>query len=298
MPSHTCPPPLSQPTPSRQPTRSASAQSVPRQNVHEASFYRFPFGTHKGKTLLDVPEKYINFLRVNEDMASSMPEFAAALRVFDAGLPPVALMPPKMLLSSSRTTTQASPSSSTPARLIASQPTMGDASREGPPSSSAPTQYQFDFGIHTGKTLADVPADYIDFLKKRGIVEAKPTLAVAVIKHEREQSAIAQSQPSQAAPGPYTLNFGKWIGRTLDEIPTQYLNWLKTSEIRHERPDLRAAIWEHERVTTMPKSTKRKRTSKSSGNSTSSKRRTAEPKRAIRGRNRRANYPRLLSSYL
>jgi uncharacterized protein (DUF3820 family) len=115
---------------------------------------------------------------------------------------------------------------------------------------SSQTEYRFDFGKHAGKTLAKVPSDYITFLKQRGIVEDKPALAVAVIKHEREQSRSAQvttsSQPDLAT---FTLKFGKHKGKTLYQVPSDYLAWLKTSSnLYNESQPLRDAIAHYERT--------------------------------------------------
>jgi uncharacterized protein (DUF3820 family) len=41
----------------------------------DTPLYRFPFGKYQGKTLLDVPENYIAFLHIDQDMAESMPGF-------------------------------------------------------------------------------------------------------------------------------------------------------------------------------------------------------------------------------
>lgn len=104
VPSNTYAPPSSQPTPSRrsieprlsqipamtpfprvnrQPTTTISPTRCQRNS--DAPLYRFPFGARKCKTLLDVPENYNAYLRVDQDMADSMPGLAVVLRLYDAG---------------------------------------------------------------------------------------------------------------------------------------------------------------------------------------------------------------------
>jgi hypothetical protein len=90
-PSSSFPPRLSQPTPSRQMNKSRPSsatrplrgshpdvtvtQPMPSTQNLDAPLYRFPFGKYQGKTLLDVPENYIAFLRIDQVMAESMPGF-------------------------------------------------------------------------------------------------------------------------------------------------------------------------------------------------------------------------------
>ncbi|KAF9697974.1 hypothetical protein EKO04_004320 [Ascochyta lentis] len=226
----------------------------------EAPLYRFPFGAHSGKTLLEVPENYIAYLRVDHAMADSMPGFAGALCLFDAGQPPVAPLPAPLPNRPEHST----PPSSAPARFSSSQQAENcDIISKDALDASSSSLYRFDFGIHTGKTLAEVPPEYVAFLKQRGIVEGKPALAVAVIRFERENapSATAASK-SRSDPAQYTLKFGKHIGKTVSEVPEQYLTWLKTTKILHENEDLRNAVAHHERTRTpaKSKSAKRRRT--------------------------------------
>jgi hypothetical protein len=59
--------------------------------------YRFPFGVHRGKTLLEIPDNYSAYLRIDQNMADSMPGFAAVLRLFDAGKSTITPLPPPSL---------------------------------------------------------------------------------------------------------------------------------------------------------------------------------------------------------
>jgi uncharacterized protein (DUF3820 family) len=138
------------------------------------------------------------------------------------------------------------------------------------PPSSQSTQYRFDFGKHAGKTLDEILAQYIEFLKHEGIVESRPNLAVAAIRHEREQAQRRRVESSQSAPGIYTLTFGKNIGKTLRDVPSQYISWLRTScDMYQESKALRDAVadydlWMNLPVVAKKSSKKRKRASQTS----------------------------------
>jgi uncharacterized protein (DUF3820 family) len=138
------------------------------------------------------------------------------------------------------------------------------------PPSSQSTQYRFDFGKHAGKTLDEIPAQYIEFLKRESIVESRPNLAVAVIRHEREQAQRSRIKSSQSAPGTYTLTFGKHIGKLLRDVPSQYVNWQRTScDVYQESKALRDAVtdydlWMNPPVAAKKSSKKRKRASQTS----------------------------------
>lgn len=208
--------------------------------------YRFPFGTHRGKTLLKVPENYISYLRIDQNMAESMAGFDAALRLFDAGQPPVAPLPP---LSFSQPE-QVRPPLNAPARTSSSQQDAKRALFSTQDTAASPVEYRFDFGIHRGKTLTEVPSEYVIFLKKHGIVEGKPAVAVAVIKHERKKpqsAAPASSQPSKD-PAEYRLKFGKHIGKTVSEVPDYYLRWRKSIDMLDDNEDLRHAVAYNDRL--------------------------------------------------
>jgi hypothetical protein len=118
VPSYSHPPPSSQPRPWRRPIESispkvpstrgttqcetTSTQPTQYRESKEHPLYRFPFGAHKGKTLLEVPYNYIAYLYVDQVMAESMPDLADVMRLYDAGLPPVVLPPPSLPPSSSQ----------------------------------------------------------------------------------------------------------------------------------------------------------------------------------------------------
>jgi uncharacterized protein (DUF3820 family) len=117
------------------------------------------------------------------------------------------------------------------------------------PPSLQPTQYCFDFGKHAGKPLDEIPAQYIEFLKQQGIVEGRPTLAVAVTEHGREQSQQSCIESFQSAPREYTLTFGKHIGKILKVVPDHYLTCLENSyDVYIENKALRDAVKYYHRV--------------------------------------------------
>lgn len=237
----------------------AEAQSMQHNSCEltDAPLYQFPFGAHKGKTLLEVPENYLAYLRIDLNMADSMPGFADALRFFDAGEPPIAPLPPPLPSQSERK----SPSSSSQAQVPSSQQTRATGTPTSKPSDASPAEYRFDFGIHAGKTIGEVPSDYLDFLRKRGIVEGKPALAAAVIKYEREHASntVPASSKSRTDPAQYTLKFGRHIGKTMSQVPAQYLTWLKTTEMLDDNEDLRNALYHHMRMQKPAKSKTLKR---------------------------------------
>jgi uncharacterized protein (DUF3820 family) len=222
-----------------------STQPTSCRHTKEPPLYKFSLGTHRGKTLLEVLEKHIACLRVNQDTADSMPGLAAVLRLYDASQPPVGPLPPP---SSPRISKDA-PSSSTPLLRSASQPARLTTL---PPTLPLLQAHRFDFGIHAGNTLAEVPSSYLAFLKLKGIVDGKPALAVAINKHEREivenvQNALRR-HPSPT-PHRFVLRFGKYQVKTMEEVHSDYIAWLKSSTTMMKGNDnLPDAIKHHEQL--------------------------------------------------
>ncbi|KAF2190436.1 hypothetical protein K469DRAFT_697706 [Zopfia rhizophila CBS 207.26] len=107
------------------------------------------------------------------------------------------------------------------------------------PSSAAQTshaEYRFGFGIHTGKT-SEVALDCLKFLKERGIVESKPDLAAAEAQSEHDYPPD---------PTTYKLTFSKHIDEHLSEVPKDYLQFLKGSNIISQYPEPQGAVKHHE----------------------------------------------------
>ena len=264
-PSQTYPPPSSQPT-------------APQES-HGAPLYVLPFGEYKGKTLLEVPEDYLYYLGASEDKLATLPGLSDALGLMQKGLPPVAMQSMAPSQTSSRTLPPPSseppassqlsmasqsqraqpppstapshyslckdnkPDSSQPPapQLSASQPTPQPPSSQPPPRKQP---YRFDFGKHEGKTIAEVPPDYMAFLKSKGFTETNETLAAGVAEYERHHPPIGTPRK-----GEYRFTFGKHEGKTVAEVPSQYIWWLKTqTSIPKDKPELGAAIRQLERT--------------------------------------------------
>ncbi|KAF2876088.1 hypothetical protein BDV95DRAFT_216581 [Massariosphaeria phaeospora] len=243
-PSQRLPPPSSQPILYRNDTET------------EQPLYRLPFGTHRGKTLLEVPEHYIAYLLVDSSIADNMPGLGFALRLLGQGERPVRPAPlapsptvqpeppssaPVQPLGSSCLPTppvqrvQHDPPSSAPPQ---SQPLPQPADTQAPTSTPvAPEPYRLDFGMHAGKTLLETPFHYLSYLKQAGIVETKPLLAAALAQHERLYPPASQ----------WRFTFGKHKGALVADVPDNYIDWLKASPLWSENADLRAAVVWHER---------------------------------------------------
>ncbi|KAI4611616.1 uncharacterized protein J4E87_010466 [Alternaria ethzedia] len=253
------------PSPSRSPSPGLVAQQPPPssqptapQKSPDAPLYVLPFGEYKGKTLLEVPEDYLYYLGASEDKLATLPGLAEALGLMQKDLPPVAMEP--MAPSQTSSQTLPPPSSEPPA---SSQISMASQSQQTqPPPSTAPSHYslckddmpnssqppapqlsasqpapqppssqppprkqpyRFDFGKHEGKTIAEVPPDYMAFLKSKGFTETNETLAAGVAEYERHHPPIGTPRK-----GEYRFTFGKHEGKTVAEVPSQYIWWLKT----------------------------------------------------------------------
>jgi len=272
-PSRTYPPSSSQPTAPQEPTG--------------APLYVLPFGEYKGKTLLEVPEDYLYYLGASEDKLATLPGLSNALGLMQKGLPPVVTEPMAPSQASSQTLPPPSstpgpymgheppassqlsqisqpqqappppstapshyslckdvvPSSSQPSapQLSASQPTPQPSSSQPPPRREP---YRFDFGKYTGKTIAEVPPDYMAFLKSKGFTETNETLAAGVAEYERHHPPIGTPRK-----GEYKFTFGKHEGKTVAQVPQTYIWFIKNkTTIMKDKPEVGAAIRQFERT--------------------------------------------------
>ena len=151
------------------------------------------------------------------------------------------------------------PSSQT---CTATQPTF---SSQTLPASSTPTAqessqpYRLPWGKHRGKLISEVPTDYVRWLQdKSDAYKTNKQLQEAVDAHLSTVSTLSSqgtsSQPTASlsqiastphAPGesgPYVLSFGKHAGKSLENVPDEYVAWLKTRE--NQDGGLREAIEE------------------------------------------------------
>lgn len=244
--------------------------------------FRFPFGMHKNKTLSELPDGYIQYVKA-QGLADEVPGLAAALELFEN--PPVNLpssqsaVVPMSSAPSSNAPAKSCPPSSSQRRalapeLMATPPSWSlpkssmppwpsqiqgsvRTSSASPPASSLPPSslplsssqtprialpnaltYRFTFGVHIGRSLAEVPLEYLSHLNDRGIISSRPDLTAAIADLQQQNpSLFAPPDPSL-----YVLNFGSNHGMTLDSIPPSYIQYLKNEKISDTRPDLAAAL--------------------------------------------------------
>jgi uncharacterized protein (DUF3820 family) len=186
---------LQTPIASSQPPRSVVMQppSAPQPRPSKQSIapepplYRFPWGIHKGKTLLDVPGSYFSYLELQGNI-DHMAGLKEAIALFRQRKPPIDMLQApqdRLALLEVPSSPCRPPPSTAPARAVAastgplpmsmphypdslSQHSVASSTVPSPPvaSASSPEQYRFNFGIHTGKTISEVPYDYISFLKE------------------------------------------------------------------------------------------------------------------------------------
>ncbi|KAI4658659.1 uncharacterized protein J4E79_006417 [Alternaria viburni] len=267
------------PPPSTQQSYPPSSQPTAPQELPDGPLYILPFGEYKGKTLLEVPEDYLYYLGASEDKLATLPGLSDALGLMQKGLPPVAMastapsqassqaLPPpsseppaSSQLSQMSQPQQAPPPPSTapshyslckddmpnssqpPApQLSASQPAPQPPSSQPPPRKQS---YRFDFGKHEGKTIAEVPPDYMAFLKSKGFTETNETLAAGVAEYERHHPPIGTPRK-----GEYKFTFGKHEGKTVAQVPQTYIWFIKNkTTIMKDKPEVGAAIRQFERT--------------------------------------------------
>jgi uncharacterized protein (DUF3820 family) len=248
------------PTPSIQ--YPCPSQPTHTQHSPNAPLYVLPFGEFKGKTLHDVPEDYLLYLGASEDKLATLPGLADALRSMKQGLPPVAVKPTVPNLPSSQALSPQKRASSQVPMVnqshqtlppTSSAPTHSAHSKDGIPSSSQPPSpqppprkepYRLDFGKHEGKTIAEVPPDYIAFLKSKGLIETNKTLAAGVAEYERLNPPITTPRKGKnSKPLEYRFSFGIYEGKTVAQVPAGYILFLKNkTTILKDKPEVGAAI--------------------------------------------------------
>lgn len=160
--------------------------------------------------------------------------------------------------------------------LAAKQSTITAAIDE--PSGSS--QWQFDFGKHSGLSVGDVAGSdpsYLEWLVKsenEEMLVKKPQLSVALkdlgflrqgvvadAAMEREGEGEVSSSTStkktsattpapkkngvRSTPGSYVMTFGKHKGKSLANIPIGYLHWLRMSGATRRNPTMAICLNKH-----------------------------------------------------
>ncbi|KAK1071621.1 hypothetical protein LTR74_003251 [Friedmanniomyces endolithicus] len=256
----------------RAPSSSAPASSTPATDEP----YLLTFGKHIGKTIDQVPLYYAAWLKsdciaysVNQrmreaidshlagDTPSSQPTFSQYSRSSQPMPSPTELAtgsqpnrqdatssfgapgrqyhpqqdsgPAATEFQSKWTPIQSKPTPQPPPTVITTQsdPTKSASVPEGP--------FVLTFGKHAGKSLNDVPPDYIAWLKKGELIPENVDLAAAVADWDR-------------IPRVYRLCFGNHKGCTLAKVPPTYLLWLQDFDAPEGHEDLKQALKDHKRA--------------------------------------------------
>lgn len=127
--------------------------------------------------------------------------------------------------------------------------------------------YRLEFGKHRGKTLDEVPPTYINWIIGEKIYDKgiHPDLKASllargmIMDHDGPSTSLANASkkdpikpnnssksdnPSDPSVPTYRLNFGKYAGKTLKEVPISYICFLTRSRAQESRSDLRGALTE------------------------------------------------------
>jgi uncharacterized protein (DUF3820 family) len=122
------------------------------------------------------------------------------------------------------------------------------------------SEYVFDFGIHKGLNLKDVPASYISFLTRSEVWRKRPALWEAlfsigilleeppmqattmetiealstsiqttITQHVEQLEKLNSSESFNSME--YTFNFGKYRGKSWSEVPEDYRSWIMQNNV-------------------------------------------------------------------
>lgn len=91
---------------------------------------------------------------------------------------------------------------------------------------AAAAHYRLNFGAHSGKTLDEVPPDYVDWLSEKMVYRKEPELETA-------------------------LRFGTYAGKRREDVPSEYLDRLSRMMV-FRRNGLEAALEQRRKATTGP----------------------------------------------
>ncbi|KAI5364082.1 putative quorum-sensing-regulated virulence factor [Septoria linicola] len=186
--------------------------------------YTFPWGKHKGKQIEEIPLEYLRWLQtssnaynINLTMQRVVEEYVAATLHYPSSQPLSSTLP------------AAQPGSSQQRQPLG--PLSSNVNRSQVP-------YVLHFGKHKGQLLANVPSDYIAWLRQSDMIKEREQLAEAMRNYDA----------GHHLPTEYKLCFGKWKGYTLAEVAPSYLTNLHDSDAAKENGDLRAALAEHKQA--------------------------------------------------
>lgn len=229
--------------------------AVPVPATAEEPEYRINFGTaHRGKTLLEVPEGYIKWLRnpQRKNLLNIHPDLKVALELHTSSSTPTKLEPS---VSTHPTETQNTRKRSPP------------RDEDTPPAKiqKQASSYRVHFGQYEGKELSEVPPDVLQRWKKNidkpGFRQATPGLRAALLEFslpsEKERTADLPNEDEIATQivkreSTYVVGWGQHEGKTFSEVPELWLEQLRTyhenSHFMFASPDLKAALQELSRV--------------------------------------------------
>ena len=175
--------------------------------------YRLTFGTHKNKTLDEIPPSYRSWL-VRDNVYDGKDDLKAALIAGNFLVPPTdPLTPPSTPIPATPSRKRRAPldddiggSPSSRRKLVISE----RAKRNGTMLNYDGSDYILDFGKHHGEKLCDVPPDYARYLIKAGAHRSRPDLTAALQEQgyhipdqEPTPSSSQQSVDAVELPVPY-----------------------------------------------------------------------------------------------
>lgn len=219
-----------------------------RQAVHgkltAAAKYVFDWGTNYGKSIHEVGQLYIASILASPRLAELLEEHIGlheALKLYARDNPRLSSPSSSPVLYTlpmrpSTSALKAPAPGVLPARPIASKPNGdldGVKSKDKVSNDWAAQAYILPFGHYRGRTLRQIPGDYLQELE-----QTNPNRS----DHTGLQAALAFFYDT--CPEKYRLDFGKYKGKHLHEVPEEYLSVTECS-IGHLRKKemLQRALW-------------------------------------------------------
>ncbi|CAG8950017.1 hypothetical protein HYFRA_00004351 [Hymenoscyphus fraxineus] len=197
-----------------QPPLQIQAQSQSFRNADPKS-YIFPWGKHKGKPILEVPIDYMRWLQTSSEMYRSNPVMIKAVEY-------------AMYTASMATPSSPRPSLSTPTSY--STPASSGPNFSTPPSSQSVPSYSQPIFSQPAPSYSKLPLSQPDPSNSQ---PSRTPLAPRSSNH----TLIAVKPEIH---GPYVLDFGKHQGSKLEDVPAEYIAWLRRQP--HNTEALKKAI--------------------------------------------------------